>query len=106
VFHDSQLKPFISDYTLVFSTLPAYSDLSSRNVQPLEILDRRLVKKGNRVVPQVLIRWSLLPADDTTWEDYNVLLQRYPDALAWGQASLVGGADVTTGSVMESKEAE
>jgi hypothetical protein len=42
-------------------------------------------------VPQVLIRWSLLPADATTWEDYNVLRQRYPDALAWGQASLVGG---------------
>jgi hypothetical protein len=63
------------------TTLPAYYDLSGHNVQPLEILDRRLVKKGNHVVPHVLIRWSYLLADATTWEDYNVLRQRYPDAL-------------------------
>jgi hypothetical protein len=52
----------------------------------------------------VLIRWSLLPDDATTWEDYNVLRQRYPNAIAWGQASLEGGANVTAGSAMESKE--
>ena len=91
VFHVSQLKPYIPDYTPVFATLPTSSDLSGHNVQPLEILNRRLVKKGNRAVPQVLIRWSHVPADATTWEDYYVLRQRYPDALAWGQASVQGG---------------
>jgi hypothetical protein len=91
MFHVSQLESFILDYTPVFSTLSAYSDLISHSVQPLEILDRRLVKKGNRVVPQVLIWWSSLPVYATTWEDYNVLRQRYLDALSWGQASLAGG---------------
>jgi hypothetical protein len=90
VFHVSQLKPYIPDYTPVFTTLPTSSDLSGHNVQPLEILDRRLVKKGSRAVPQVLIRWSHIPADATTWEDYYVLRQRYPDALAWGQTSMGG----------------
>jgi hypothetical protein len=39
----------------VFSTLPRYEDLSKQGVVPLEILDRRLVKKGNKAVSQVLI---------------------------------------------------
>jgi hypothetical protein len=63
VFHVSQLKPYILDYTLVFATLPTSSDLSGHNVHPLEILNRRLIKKGNRAVPQVLIRWSHVPAE-------------------------------------------
>jgi hypothetical protein len=91
VFHVSQLKPYIPDYTPVFATLPNSSDLSGHNVQPLEILDHRLIKKGNRAVPQVLVRWSHVLVDATTWEDYYVLRQRYPDALAWGQASVAGG---------------
>lgn len=34
---------------------------------PEEILDRRLVKKGGRAVPQVLLRWSNLNRDSTTF---------------------------------------
>jgi hypothetical protein len=65
-------------------------------VVPLEILDRRLVKKGNKAVSQVLIRWSNIPHESATWEDYYVLRQKFPDARAWGQAGSVEGANVTT----------
>lgn len=47
VFHVSQLKENIPDQSPVFSTLPAPLDLSDPEIQPEEILEHRLVKKGN-----------------------------------------------------------
>jgi hypothetical protein len=43
-------------------------------------------RKGNHAVTQVLIKWSSLPVEFGTWEDFHVLKQRFPDAPAWGQA--------------------
>jgi hypothetical protein len=88
------------DYSLVFSTLPSRIVLSSHVVVPLEILQCRLVKKGNRAVPQVLIRWSHVSPEAITWEDYNVLRECYPHAPAWGQAGIAGGADVMPAGAM------
>jgi hypothetical protein len=47
VFHVSQLKPFTPNYVPVFSELPHIhiADLENVNVQPMEILDKCLVKK-------------------------------------------------------------
>ena len=58
VFHVSQLKEHVPDQTPVFTTLPAPLDLSDPEIQPEEILDRRLVKKGNATHLQVLIKWT------------------------------------------------
>jgi len=58
-------------------------------------LDRRLVKKGNHTVPQVLVQWSNLPAASATWEDLNVVKGQFPDAVAWGQATSSAGGGVT-----------
>ena len=93
-FHVSQLKAFVPDHTLVFSELPHQVQLDTEEVQPEEILDHRLVKKGNRAVPQVLIKWTNVPAAPTTWNDYYVIKTRFPAALAWGQASVPAGANV------------
>lgn len=60
VFHVSELKPFTPDHTPVFQELPKLVDLSAREVEPEQVLDRRLVKKGNHAVPQVLIKWTQL----------------------------------------------
>ena len=81
-FHVSQLKAFTPDHTPVFSDLPPLVHLDGSDVQPEAILDRRLVKKGNRAVPQVVIKWTKLPATSATWEDFYVLQQRFPMALA------------------------
>jgi hypothetical protein len=99
VFHISQLKAFTPNNVPVFSTFPRYEDLSKQDVVPLKILDRRLVKKGNKAVPQVLIRWSNIPQESDTWEDYYVLRQKFPDAGAWGQVDSVEGENVTTTEV-------
>jgi hypothetical protein len=78
VFHISQLKAFHQDYTPVYSTLPAVTDLEATTAVPERILERRLVKKGNNVVPQVLLTWTRLPTSSATWEDYNVICKRFP----------------------------
>ena len=92
------MKTFIPDHTPVFTELPTPLQLDVADLQPDEILDRRLIKKDNAAYLQVLIKWSTLPASLATWEDYDVLRQRFPDAAAWGQAATQGGASVTPGT--------
>jgi hypothetical protein len=91
IFHVSQLKSFTPNYTSVFAELPQLVELDRMDVEPAAIVDRRMVKKGNHSVPQVLIRWTHLPQEATTWEDYLAVKQRFPKALTWGQASSEAG---------------
>lgn len=106
LFHVSQLKPFTPNYTPVFAELPTITDLSTAELLPEQVLDRRLVKKGNRAIPQVLIKWSKLPVHAATWEDYYVVKPRLPHALAWGQASSAAGGGVSVATVPEAGNAE
>lgn len=97
VFHVSQLKPFVPDYTPVFSELPKIPDLTSAERAPVAILDRRLMKKGDTPVVQVQMQWDSMPPSAATWEDYAVLRQRYPDAQLWTDEDEAAraGANVT-----------
>jgi hypothetical protein len=79
------------------------SKLTFKDVLPEEIVDRRLVKKGGRTVPHVLVRRSRVPHDSATWEEFSIFRQLFPRTLAWGQASFPEGANVTT---EESRESE
>lgn len=47
-------------------------------VEPLCILNRRMVKRDNKHVPQVLIQWFNLPREQATWEDYDKLKEQFP----------------------------
>jgi len=98
VFHVSQLKAFTPDHTPVFSDLPEVPMMDTSIVEHEAILDRRLTKKGNAAVVQVLIKWISLPSTMATWEDYNVLKSSFPSAAAWGQAGTQGGHSVTADS--------
>jgi hypothetical protein len=82
VFHLSQLKSFTPSYVIVFSELPSVPLLDLHDLVPEAILQRRLARKGNHAITQVLIKWSSLPVKFGTWEDYYVLKQRYLDAPA------------------------
>lgn len=73
-------------------------------LEPEEILDRRLIKKDNAAYLQVLIKWSSMPPSMATWEDYDVLRQRFPGAAAWGQAATQGDGGVTLGMPREELE--
>jgi hypothetical protein len=99
VFHVSQLKPFTVNYTPVFSELPTAPNLQVATPLPLEIVERRLVRKGNAATPQILVRWAHMPENCTTWEDYYVLKTRYPDAPIW-EAEISEGAHSEAGETV------
>ena len=82
VFHVSQLKPFTPKYTPVFADLPRPPDLAGTADEPMEIVERRMVKHGNNALVQVRIRWRN-DATATTWEDYDTLRHRFPQASVW-----------------------
>jgi hypothetical protein len=86
VFHVSQLKDYRADYTPVFSDLSQCPTLDCVDTAPEAILDRRMMKKGNQAIVQVLIKWKL-PEEMATWEDWDTLKTIFPDVLTWGQAS-------------------
>ena len=73
VFHVSLSKPFTPDHSPVFSDIAKLVDLSSHDTEPEAVLDRRLVKRGNTAIPQVLIKRTNLPATTATWEDFYVV---------------------------------
>jgi hypothetical protein len=95
VFHVSQLKPFIANYSPVYSELPPAPDLAASATWPEEILDRRLVRDGHAATVQVLIKWSSLSRDEATWEDYNLLKTRFPDVALWAGDLPQAAASVT-----------
>lgn len=66
VFHVSQREPFTPNYTTVFSELLRTVDLTTGVPQLEETLDCRLVKKGNSAIPQILVKWSTIPAESAT----------------------------------------
>jgi Chromo (CHRromatin Organisation MOdifier) domain len=47
-------------------------------IYPLQILAHRALKRNNVTLHQLQIKWSNLPAEDASWEDYNVLAKHYP----------------------------
>jgi hypothetical protein len=49
------------------------------------------VRKGSSAITQVLIKWTGLPPEMSSWEDYNVLKSRFPNS-----AISSGGGIVTT----------
>ncbi|KAJ4754640.1 polyprotein [Rhynchospora pubera] len=79
VFHVSQLKAHIRRDQEIHSTLPVVSPEGNLHITPEYILIRRMVKRNNAAVPQLLIKWSNLPEEEATWEDYEQIRKRYPE---------------------------
>jgi hypothetical protein len=54
------------------------------------------VRKGSSAITQVLIKWTGLPPEMSSWEEYNVLKSRFPNSAIWGPVGSSGGGIVTT----------
>lgn len=67
MFHVLLLKKKVGS-GLSSAVLPAYVTNGVQKVQPVAILDRRAIKKGNIVVTEVLVQWLGYTANDATWE--------------------------------------
>jgi hypothetical protein len=61
------------------------TNFSQEQLQPQEILERHLVKKGNTATSQLKVNWLGLPDTSSTWEDWNVLVSKFPVITSWGQ---------------------
>lgn len=66
VFHVSQLKKKIGDRVIPSQEPPFCSDDGQILAEPVAILDRKMVKKGNKVVVQVLVQWANLSREEAT----------------------------------------
>ncbi|KAK1613841.1 hypothetical protein QYE76_019358 [Lolium multiflorum] len=65
-------------------------------LQPQQIIDERMIKRGSKEVPQVKVQWSGMPPSLQTWESVFAIVNEFPQAPAWGQAGTRGGGSVTT----------
>ena len=78
VFHVSQLKQHVGN-VVVQSALPTMDGEGVISRVPVQILQRRMIKKGNHAVTQVLVQWSNSFAEDATWELLADLQAQFPD---------------------------
>ena len=76
VFHVSQLKKKVGSNMTPGTQLPVYG--STPALEPIAILARRMVQRGNRPATQVLVHWTNSFPEDATWEFLYDLQQRYP----------------------------
>jgi hypothetical protein len=63
------LKKKVGNNAVVSSSLPKVDEFKRVEVNPVAILDRKVMKKGNRVVVMRLIQWSKLFKENATQED-------------------------------------
>jgi Integrase zinc binding domain/Integrase core domain/Chromo (CHRromatin Organisation MOdifier) domain len=73
VFHVSQIKKCRGNVKDVVVNLPVYSPGGKLQIEPLTILDRRLVKRKNMAATEILVKWSNLDDEEATWEDYEYI---------------------------------
>ncbi|XP_006579069.1 uncharacterized protein [Glycine max] len=77
VFHTSQLKKFIKEASTSVNCPSTNEEISHK--EPEAILDRMTVKRGNKVVTKVLIKWKHRLPEDATWEFYYDLKKKFPE---------------------------
>ena len=77
VFHVSQLKRHVGEAP-VSNFLPTDSDGVMVGKEPELILDRATVKRGNRTVTKVLVKWKHQLIEYATWEFLYDLKRTYP----------------------------
>lgn len=78
VFHVSQLKKKIGDQIVASRDPPYYTNDGRILTEPISILERRMIKKGNRAAVQWLVQWANLPPEEATWEDLAFLRSQFP----------------------------
>jgi hypothetical protein len=84
VVHVSQLKKKVGPVVTVHSQLPVQGSDGVLKVEPLAILDRRITKRKNQVMVEVLVQWANVPSEDATWE-IQWSGKTIPWSQSWGQ---------------------
>jgi hypothetical protein len=79
VFHVSLLKKKIGESMVVATHLPPNMDPTNPRWFPAKILQRGVFKKGAEPVTKWLIQWVGSTAEEATWEEAEVIQQRFPE---------------------------
>lgn len=87
VFHVSQLKERLGREQAVTPELP----LPEGKVIMAPEVDRRMVKRRNVAVPQVLIKWANQDVEEATWEDSETVAKGYPQFILGDKENSKGG---------------
>lgn len=78
VFHVSLLKRSPRPGAVVSPVLPPVDADGNTTREPLAILGRKMVRRNNLPVTQVLIHWQHTSEDDATWVDLDVIRRQFP----------------------------
>jgi Chromo (CHRromatin Organisation MOdifier) domain len=78
MFHVSQLKKCHGHKGDTSGTLPVIGTGDRVGIEPMQILNWRLVKRNNKAATEILVKWSNLSDEDSTWEDYVFLYKQFP----------------------------
>ncbi|GMI78192.1 hypothetical protein HRI_001488500 [Hibiscus trionum] len=78
IFHVSQLKKYIESANYQ-SELPVINPDGEISQEPLRIIDRRIGKKGNRAITEILVEWTNAFSEDATWESLYQLQLQFPN---------------------------
>ena len=78
VFHGSLLKAHHCPH-IASQELPLYSEEGEFVPQPLVVLDRRMKKKGNKDVTEVLIQWQHTNPEDAVRKELHSMQHQFPD---------------------------
>lgn len=110
VFHISQLKKAIGDYT-VEASLPVDLQVEEEEMEePEEVLASRDILKQGQTTKQWLIKWKNRNLEDATWEDEGLLKSQFPFWRLEDKAVVIeGGNDRTTehdGPIINTEEAK
>ncbi|GKA54322.1 transposon ty3-G gag-pol polyprotein [Tanacetum coccineum] len=99
VFHVSLLRRFVGTAPEVIQVTQDEPVVSPTLMQPEEILEERVVRKGKyRPKTELLVKWKGRPREDATWETKWRFVRAYPDFRLEDKAT-VSGVDcyVSTG---------
>ncbi|KAH7571981.1 hypothetical protein JRO89_XS04G0178700 [Xanthoceras sorbifolium] len=77
VFHVSQLKAQIGDRIAPNPQLLHAGLDEQLLMQPVAILDRKLIKRNNKGEVQYLVQWSTTSLEDATWEDAEMIRRSF-----------------------------
>ena len=79
IFHVSYLKKYITHHDHIIDwNLLQVQELGVVEIEPLRILEVRKLRLRNREVTQCKVQWDQYAEDNTTWEDYHEIFQKYP----------------------------
>ncbi|KAF7124493.1 hypothetical protein RHSIM_Rhsim12G0205800 [Rhododendron simsii] len=79
VFHVSLLKKKLGTGVVATPTLPPVNEEGNMQIEPVAVLERKMVKRNNRAVVQWLVQWSRSFPEDATWIDYEELVSKFPN---------------------------